>query len=79
MGISHTVVNRHVRNLEAWICWKLLAAGPRGVVLTPEGQSLYSTTAVAFQSIANISAQLRAKPAQMSSTSGASRPLPHAG
>ncbi|RTM09715.1 MAG: LysR family transcriptional regulator [Hyphomicrobiales bacterium] len=61
IGISHTVVSRHVRSLEAWIGWKLLAAGPRGVALTPEGESLYGATSVAFQSIANISAQLRAK------------------
>lgn len=61
IDISHTVVSRHVRSLEAWIGWKLLAAGPRGVALTPEGESLYGATSVAFQSIANISAQLRAK------------------
>ncbi|WP_287373502.1 LysR substrate-binding domain-containing protein [Mesorhizobium sp.] len=61
IGISHTVVSRHVRNLEAWIGWALLVAGPRGVALTPEGESLYGATSVAFQSIANISAQLRAK------------------
>ncbi|BCH29886.1 LysR family transcriptional regulator [Mesorhizobium sp. L-8-10] len=61
IGISHTVISRHVRSLELWIGWKLLTAGPRGVDLTQEGQSLYATTSVAFQSIANISAQLRAK------------------
>lgn len=61
IGISHTVISRHVRNLEAWIGWDLLAAGPRGVALTPEGESLYGVTSVAFQTIANISAQLRAK------------------
>lgn len=61
IGISHTVISRHIQNLEAWIGWKLLAAGPRGVTLTPEGHSLYATTAAAFQSIANVSAQLRSK------------------
>lgn len=61
IGISHTVVSRHVRNLEAWLGWELLEAGPRGVELTPEGQSLYAVTSVAFQSIASLSAQLRAK------------------
>lgn len=60
IGISHTVVSRHVQGLETWIGWKLVVAGPRGVILTPEGQSLYDATSVAFQSIANISAQLRA-------------------
>lgn len=61
IGISHTVVSRHVRNLESWIGWKLLDTGPRGVQLTPEGRSLYSATSSAFRSIANIAAQLRAK------------------
>jgi DNA-binding transcriptional LysR family regulator len=61
IGISHTVVSRHIRNLEAWIGWKLLAAGPRGVTLTPEGQSLFATTTAAFQSIAGAAAQLRSK------------------
>lgn len=61
IGISHTVVSRHVQGLESWIGWKLLDAGPRGVTLTPEGRSLHDATSVAFQSIANISAQLRAK------------------
>lgn len=61
IGISHTVVSRHIRNLEAWIGWKLLAAGPRGIALTPEGQSLFATTTAAFQSIAGAAAQLRSK------------------
>ncbi|CDX32190.1 putative transcriptional regulator protein, LysR family [Mesorhizobium plurifarium] len=61
IGISHTVVSRHLQGLETWIGWKLLDAGPRGVTLTPEGKSLHDVTSVAFQSIANISAQLRAK------------------
>jgi len=61
IGISHTVVSRHIQNLEAWIGWKLLTAGPRGVTLTPEGQSLFATTTAAFQSIAGAAAQLRSK------------------
>lgn len=61
IGISHTVVSRHIQNLEAWIGWKLLVAGPRGVSLTPEGQSLFATTTAAFQSIAAAAAQLRSK------------------
>ena len=61
IGISHTVISRHIQNLEAWLGWKLLSAGPRGIILTPEGQSLYSATAAAFQSIAGVAAQLRSK------------------
>ncbi|MCO5059334.1 MAG: LysR substrate-binding domain-containing protein [Rhizobiaceae bacterium] len=61
IGISHTVVSRHIQNLEAWIGWELLVAGPRGVTLTPEGQSLFATTTAAFRSIAGTAAQLRSK------------------
>lgn len=61
IGISHTVISRHIQNLEAWIGWKLLVAGPRGVSLTPEGQALYAASSAAFQSIASVSAQLRSK------------------
>ncbi|MEW9807673.1 LysR substrate-binding domain-containing protein [Mesorhizobium sp. ZMM04-5] len=61
IGVSHTVVSRHVRSLETWIGWKLLSAGPRGVDLTPEGRSLYTATSAAFQSIASVAMQLRAK------------------
>jgi DNA-binding transcriptional LysR family regulator len=61
IGISHTVISRHIRNLEAWIGWKLLTAGPRGAVLTPEGHFLHAATAAAFQSIASVAAELRSK------------------
>lgn len=61
IGISHTVVSRHIKNLEAWIGWELLSAGPRGIQLTSEGQSLYQAASSAFQSIANNAAQLRSK------------------
>lgn len=59
IGVSHTVVSRHIQNLEAWIGWKLLDAGPRGATLTAEGQSLYAATSGAFHSIAGVAAQLR--------------------
>ncbi|WP_305985752.1 LysR substrate-binding domain-containing protein [Roseibium sp. MMSF_3544] len=61
IGISHTVVSRHIRNLEAWMGWKLLNAGPRGITLTQEGATLFSVVTNAFQSIAGTSAQLRSK------------------
>ncbi|MBG6162770.1 DNA-binding transcriptional LysR family regulator [Labrenzia sp. EL_195] len=61
IGISHTVVSRHIQNLEAWMGWKLLTAGPRGITLTQEGETLFSVVSAAFQSIAGTSAQLRAK------------------
>lgn len=59
IGISHTVVSRHLQNLEAWAGWKLLNAGPRGVTLTTEGQALFTVTTAAFQSISDIAGQLR--------------------
>ena len=46
--VSHTVVSRHVRNLEAWMGTKLITAGPRGVVLTEEGVLFRSAVAQAF-------------------------------
>lgn len=59
IGISHTVVSRHIQNLEAWIGAKLLTAGPRGATLTPEGQELFDITTTAFHSIAETAARLR--------------------
>ncbi len=61
IGVSHTVVSRHIQNLEAWIGWKLVNAGPRGITLTSEGEALYAATASAFRSIANVAVQLRSK------------------
>jgi len=61
IGISHTVVSRHIQNLEEWMGWKLLTATPRGITLTPEGETLFAATASAFQSIAGVAAQLRSK------------------
>src|SRR5690606_35838047 len=48
IGISHTVVSRHISGLESWIGWKLVHAGPRGIVLTPEGEALFAATSSAF-------------------------------
>lgn len=62
LGVSHTVVSRHVRNLEFWMGRKLLTAGPRGVVLTAEGQILLISVTKAFRQIASTVSELR--PAQ---------------
>jgi LysR family transcriptional regulator, glycine cleavage system transcriptional activator len=59
ISVSHTVVSRHVRNLEAWIDRKLVIAGPRGVVLTKEGELFFSTVSKAFQMIGNAALELR--------------------
>jgi LysR family transcriptional regulator, glycine cleavage system transcriptional activator len=59
ISVSHTVVSRHVRNLEAWIDRKLVITGPRGVVLTKEGELFFSTVSKAFQMIGNAALELR--------------------
>jgi LysR family transcriptional regulator, glycine cleavage system transcriptional activator len=59
ISVSHTVVSRHVRNLEAWIDRKLVIAGPRGVILTKEGELFFSTVSKAFQMIGNAALELR--------------------
>ena len=59
IGVSHTVVSRHVRNLEHWLGQQLVEAGPRGVVLTAQGQTLFVSVNRAFRIIANTTAELR--------------------
>lgn len=59
LGVSHTVVSRHVRNLEGWMGRKLMTTGPRGVVLTDEGHVLLAAVSRAFQLIANAAGELR--------------------
>ncbi|MBU1304948.1 MAG: LysR family transcriptional regulator [Alphaproteobacteria bacterium] len=59
IGVSHTVVSRHVRNLEHWMNLKLVTATPRGVVLTPQGETLFASVSRAFRIIANTTAELR--------------------
>lgn len=59
IGVSHTVVSKHVRNLEHWLGLKLVQAGPRGVVLTPQGETLFASVSRAFRIIANTTAELR--------------------
>ena len=57
--VSHTVVSRHVRNLEHWLGQTLVHATPRGVALTPQGEALFAATNRAFRIIANAAAELR--------------------
>jgi molybdate transport repressor ModE-like protein len=59
IGVSHTVVSRHVRNLEHWLGQPLVTATPRGVVLTAQGETLFAATTRAFRIIANTTAELR--------------------
>lgn len=66
LGVSHTVVSRHVRNLEGWMGRKLMTAGPRGVLLSDDGEVLLASVSKAFQLIANTAGELRSVQAETS-------------
>ncbi|SDT90729.1 LysR substrate-binding domain-containing protein [Stappia sp. ES.058] len=51
LGLSHTVVSRHLRALEAWVGAKLLERTPRGARLTPEGETVFAATETAFAAL----------------------------
>ncbi|ESX84370.1 LysR family transcriptional regulator [Mesorhizobium sp. LSHC412B00] len=59
IGVSHTVISRHVRNLEHWLGRTLVRAGPRGVELTAEGESFLATVSRALGAIAHAAHELR--------------------
>jgi LysR family transcriptional regulator, glycine cleavage system transcriptional activator len=59
IGVSHTAISRHVRNLEAWTGRKLLVTSPRGATLTQEGEIFFTTVSKAFQMIAAAALELR--------------------
>jgi LysR family glycine cleavage system transcriptional activator len=59
IGVSHTVISRHVSNLEHWIGRKLVRTGPRGVELTAEGEALLAAVSRAFDIISLTTAELR--------------------
>ncbi|MHC2440336.1 LysR substrate-binding domain-containing protein [Bradyrhizobium sp. USDA 4451] len=59
IGVTHTVISRHVRNLESWAGRKLLMTGPRGTRLTQEGAIFHRAVSEAFQIIAAAAIELR--------------------
>jgi LysR family transcriptional regulator, glycine cleavage system transcriptional activator len=59
LNLSHTVVSRHVRNLEGWLGTRLVIAGARGVQLTPEGVRFCQTIGRALDLIADATVELR--------------------
>lgn len=59
IGISHTVISRHIRDLEAWLRVKLVIAGPRGIKLTRSGELFSTAVARAFGLILAATAELR--------------------
>lgn len=56
LGVSHTVVSRHVRNLEAALGCKLVVAAGRGLVLTPEGLRFHAAINDPLHAIAHAAA-----------------------
>jgi LysR family transcriptional regulator, glycine cleavage system transcriptional activator len=59
VGLSHTVVSRHIRNLETWLGTRLVTAGPGGVALTQDGRRLFDSVSQAFNLIAGTVGELR--------------------
>ena len=59
LNISHTVVSRHVRNLEAWLGARLLIAGARGIKLTADGERFCRVIGRALDQIADATVELR--------------------
>jgi DNA-binding transcriptional LysR family regulator len=62
LGVDHTVVSHHMRNLQAWMRCKLFDAGPRGVSMTPEGKLLFKAVRRGLTEIAMASAEIRPSP-----------------
>ena len=56
IGISHTVISRHVHHLEAWLHARLTLSGPRGTRLTREGEMFFAVVSRAFGLIAGATA-----------------------
>lgn len=61
IGVSHTVISRHVKNLERWIGCKLVRTGPRGVELTAQGEAYLAAVIRGFSIIGNATDELRPK------------------
>lgn len=59
LAVSHTVVSRHVRNLEDWLGVRLLERSSRGVRPTEAGRVLLRAAAAAFDTLAAATAELR--------------------
>lgn len=62
LGLSHSVVSRHVKNLEFWMAVKLVDASPRGLRLTREGEMFHAAVSKAFELISTSTAALRPAP-----------------
>lgn len=63
VGVSHTVISRHMKNLEKWLGVKVLVSSARGIELTHEGKIYSQKLKTAFFLIAEATAGLRSEPA----------------
>lgn len=59
MAVSHSVVSRHIRNLELWLGVRLFAGSRRSMVLTPEGRSYFQAVSAALDRIAAATEEIR--------------------
>jgi DNA-binding transcriptional LysR family regulator len=59
---SHTVVSRHVRNLETWLGVTLLQRTARGIALTAEGEAYFQSISGPLDRIDFASAEMRRLP-----------------
>lgn len=62
LGVSHTVVSRHVRNLEQWLEAPLFVRSGNRVVLTEDARAASPKVTAAFQSINDTFDALRGAP-----------------
>jgi LysR family glycine cleavage system transcriptional activator len=60
LGVSHTVVSRHMSNLEAWFGCKLLVSDFNGATLTPKGLEFHRIVSNAFTMIGQSAESLKA-------------------
>lgn len=59
VGISHTVISRRIRDLEAWLGVRLVTTGPRGARLTRQGEVYFKAVSRAFDLLSAATAELK--------------------
>lgn len=52
LNVSHTVISRHLHNLEAWLGVRLIEKEGRGIILTPQGRRYFEHVSKGFDLIA---------------------------
>lgn len=59
LGINHSVISRHVSDLQAWLGQKLVQTSPRGVNLTREGELYAQRITTALGMMRDATAEIR--------------------